>query len=41
MEKDEIKMRGGDTQKKMLNMLYIIFNICVLCEIQILKYTKL
>jgi hypothetical protein len=37
-EKGRNKKEGEDTQKKGLNMLYIIFHNCVLCEIQILRY---
>jgi hypothetical protein len=40
-EKGRNKNEGENTQKKMLNMIYVIFRICVLCEIQILRYTEL
>ena len=36
-EKGRNKKEGEDTRKKVLNMLCIIFHICVLCEIQILR----
>ena len=40
-ERGRNKKEGEDTQREVLNMLYIIFHICVLCEIQILSYAEL